>query len=290
MTSTSVDGVTVAAPAKINLYLHVVGRRPDGYHLLDTLMAFTELADTVTAAPADELTLTVEGPFAGLLPDDVEENLVLRAARALAQATGVAPTGRLSINKVLPVAAGIGGGSSDAAAALKALTQLWLLDRDAVDLETIGFSVGADVPACIRARTVFAGRRGEELAEAPVLPSVDILLVNPGVQLSTATVFGARSGEFGLKARFAETPANVRALADLLEGRTNDLADAAIALAPVIGDVLALIGAAPGCRLARMSGSGATCFGLFDDAETARRAAARAADYGWWSAATTLRA
>jgi len=289
MTPASAGAVTVAAPAKINLYLHVTGRRPDGYHLLDTLMVFTELADTVTAAPGDGLRLSADGPFADLLPDDAENNLVLRAARALAAAAGVEPNACLSINKVLPVAAGIGGGSSDAAAALKALAKLWSLEENAVDLEAIGFTVGSDVPACVRARTVFVGGHGEELADAPALPPVDMLLVNPRVELSTAAVFGARRGGFSPAARFDDAPADVRALAALLADRTNDLAEPAIGLAPVISEVLDMIDGAPGCRMARMSGSGATCFGLFDDAETARRAAGKAADRGWWSAATTLR-
>lgn len=289
MTPPSAGAVTVAAPAKINLYLHVTGRRPDGYHLLDTLMVFTELADTVTATPADGLTLSVDGPFADLLPDNAEDNLVLRVARALAEAAGVAPAAHLHLTKTLPVAAGIGSGSSDAAATLKALAKLWSLDGEAADLAAVGFSVGSDVPACIRARTVFVAGRGEKLAEAPALPPVDMLLVNPRVQLSTASVFGARRGGFSPEARFADAPADVRALAALLADRTNDLAESAIGLTPVIGEVLERIEAAPGCRLARMSGSGATCFGLFDDAETARRAAAKAADRGWWSAATTLR-
>jgi len=288
MTADASSAVTVAAPAKINLYLHVTARRADGYHLLDTLMVFTEFGDTVEAAPADGLTLSVTGPFAGELPDDAEENLVMRAARALADAAGVAPRARIELTKVLPVAAGLGSGSADAAATLKALAKLWGLAEDAVDLEEIGFAIGSDIPACIHARSAFVSGRGEEIADAPTLPAADVLLVNPRVQLSTASVFEARRGGFSPEARFDNAPADVRALAALLADRTNDLTEAAIGLAPVVCDVLDLIDAAPGCRLARMSGSGATCFGLFDDAETARRAAERAAARDWWTAVTRL--
>lgn len=289
MSAGAAGAVTVAAPAKINLYLHVVARRSDGYHLLDTLMVFTELADTVVAAPADDLTLAVDGPFAEQLPEDAEENLVIRAARALAAAAGVEPKARLRLTKVLPVAAGLGSGSSDAAAAIKALARLWELPEDAVDLREVGLSVGSDVPACIHARPAFVSGRGEEIADAPPLPAANLLLVNPRVQLSTESVFKARRRGFSPEARFAEAPKDVRALAALLAERTNDLTEPAIALAPVIQDVLDLIDAAPGCRLARMSGSGATCFGLFDDAETAERAAAQVAGRDWWCAVTRLR-
>lgn len=286
MTPAAENEVTVAAPAKVNLYLHVVARRSDGYHLLDTLMVFTELADTVVAAPADDLTLSVDGPFADQLPEDTEQNLIIRAARALAEAAGVEPKAHISLTKVLPVASGLGSGSSDAAATIKALAKLWGISDDAIDLKAVGFSIGADVPACIYARPVFVSGRGEELEDAPKLPAANLLLVNPRVQLSTASVFEARRGGFSPRARFTDAPADVRALAGLLEDRTSDLTEAAIGLAPVVRDVLDLIDAAPGCRLARMSGSGATCFGLFDDAETAARAAKQAAARDWWSAVT----
>lgn len=163
MTSVPENAVTVAAPAKINLYLHVVARRADGYHLLDTLMVFTELADTVVVAPADKLTLSIDGPFASLLPEDAEENLVIRAARALAEAAGVDPKAHISLTKVLPVSAGLGSGSSDAAAAIKALVKLWGLAGDAVDLEELGFSIGSDVPACIHGRPAFVSGRGKSV-------------------------------------------------------------------------------------------------------------------------------
>ena len=280
------DRVAVAAPGKVNLYLHVVGRRADGYHLLDTLMVFTELADRIEVEPADTLTLEAEGPFADSLPGDAEDNLVMRAARNLAAAAGKDAAAAIRLTKNLPVSAGLGSGSSDAAATLKALSQLWQIPPDAVDLPALALELGADVPACLVAEPVFVGGIGEILTPAPRLPAVDILLVNPGVQLATISVFEARRGGFSPESRFEESPDGVRDLAEILEDRDNDLAEPATRLTPVVSDVLASVETAAGCRLARMSGSGATCFGLFDDAETAARAAKQIESRGWWCAVT----
>ncbi len=278
--------IAVVAPAKVNLYLHVVGRRSDGYHLLDTLMVFTELGDGVTVETADKLTLETDGPFVGSLPDDPDDNLVMKAARKLAEAAGIRPRARIRLTKNLPVSAGLGSGSSDAATTLKALTRLWDIPGDKVDLPALALTLGADVPACLVAEPQFVGGSGEELTPAPGLPSVDILLVNPGVQLSTPSVFGARRGGFNPDARFTEAPRDVRELADILKERENDLTEAAARLSPVVSEMIRATEATPGCRLARMSGSGATCFGLFDDAETAERAKEQLERYDWWCAVT----
>jgi 4-diphosphocytidyl-2-C-methyl-D-erythritol kinase len=286
MTAAEASAITVAAPAKVNLYLHVVGRRADGYHLLDTLMVFTELGDRVTVEPAEGLTLESDGAFADRLPGDPNDNLVIRAARALAEAAGVPAKAHIRLTKDLPVSAGLGSGSSDAAAALKALSRLWQIPDGKVDLPALALTLGADVPACLMAAPVFVGGIGEVLSPAPRLPPVDILLVNPGVQLATLSVFAARRGGFNPESRFTESPRDVRALADLLADRENDLAEAATRLSPVVREMLRAIAAAPGCRLARMSGSGATCFGLFDDAETAARAKDQLERYDWWCAVT----
>lgn len=280
--------VAVEAPAKVNLYLHVTGRRSNGYHELDTLMVFTELGDRLTMAPSDTLSLAVEGPFAASLPSDSESNLVMKAARALADAAGVVPTGQMTLTKNLPVSAGLGSGSSDAAAALKALSRHWEIAAGTVDLAALGLGIGSDIPGCLETRSIFVSGIGDRIEATPPLPPVDILLVNPGVQLSTKSVFEARKGGFSPEARFEKAPGDVRALADLLETRTNDLTDPAIRLSPVIEEVLAAIDSAPGCRLARMSGSGATCFGLFDDAETAARAQDQLHRENWWSGVTRL--
>lgn len=286
MSAENAGEIAVDAPAKVNLYLHVVGRRADGYHLLDTLMVFTELGDRIVAAPADALSLAVDGPFADRLPANADDNLVMKAARALAAAAGVTSGARLRLTKNLPVSAGLGSGSSDAAAALKALTRLWQVPDGAVDLPALALSLGADVPACLVADSVFVGGIGEVLTPAPRLPAVDILLVNPGVQLATISVFEARRGGFNPEARFDEPPQSVRALAEILEDRDNDLAEPATRLTPVVSEVLAAIEAMPGCRLSRMSGSGTTCFGLFDDEDTARAAQEKLQGRSWWCAVT----
>ncbi len=281
--------IRVAAPAKLNLYLHVVGRRPDGYHLLDSLIAFTALHDTLEISPGGALRLVLDGPFGPRLAGE-PDNLVLRAARALAQARGSTPEASIRLIKRLPPASGIGGGSADAAAALKALDRLWHFDLPEETLARIALTLGADVPMCLYGRAAFAGGAGERLAPAPPLPKAGLLLVNPGIALPTSVVFKAWRGEFGAPARFSEAPTDAGSLANILAGRRNDLTEAAIALCPPIGEVLASLAATPDCRIARMSGSGATCFGLFDD-EAAAAKAARAitgSRPGWWVVATRL--
>ena len=185
---------TESAPAKVNLYLHVTGRRPDGYHLLDSLIVFADLCDTVTAAPAERLSLTLAGPFADAL--DGADNLVSRAARALAAHAGRPPRATLRLVKHVPVAAGLGGGSSDAAAALRALIRLWGLSIEADELARLALELGADVPVCLAGHACFVGGIGDALTPAPALPSAPILLVNPGVAVPTTEVFAARTGEF----------------------------------------------------------------------------------------------
>ncbi|MSO80987.1 MAG: 4-(cytidine 5'-diphospho)-2-C-methyl-D-erythritol kinase [Alphaproteobacteria bacterium] len=277
--------LAVTARAKINLYLHVLGRRADGYHLLDSLVAFATLGDRMTVRPAPRLALHREGPFAADLPAG-EDDLVLRAVRAAARHLGRAPDLSLSLDKRLPVASGIGGGSADAAAALRLAARLWR--RDAREFAGIAAALGADVPMCLVGRAAFAGGAGEVLAPAPALPPVHIVLVNPGIPLPTAQVFArhAASGlaRHGTAARFAGPVDDVRALARLLAARGNDLEPAAMALVPDIATVLASLSAREGCLLARMSGSGATCFGLFKDAVAAWAAAnwIAAAEPRWW--------
>ena len=281
------DAVTVFAPAKINLYLHVTGRRDDGYHLLDSLIAFADIGDTVTAEPAETLSLTVRGPEAAGLQQLGEGNLVLRAARSLAAHYGIAPEARLTLDKQLPIASGIGGGSSDAAATLRALAGLWRCPIDAVG--AIALELGADVPACLAGRPVWVGGVGERLHPAPSLPPLGIVLANPRRELPTADVFRARRGGFSQEAPRIDISAPA-ALFALLSRCRNDLTDAAASLAPEIAVVLDRLARLPDARLTRMSGSGATCFALFADREAASRAAAVLAETepGWWVRAGTL--
>ena len=289
MTAMSNEAITVAAWAKVNLSLHVVGRRADGYHLLDSLIAFAGYGDTLVAAPGQGLSLVVEGPTAPLLPPG-EVNIVEKAARALAQAAGIRADASLHLHKRLPVAAGIGGGSADAAAALKALVRLWRLDLPEKDLLALALTLGADVPVCLAGRATTLSGIGEGLAPAPKLPPAWLVLVNPMQACSTPAVFKARQGPFSAASPLTEAPQDAAALAEALAVRRNDLTEAAISVVPAIGEALALIAARTGCLLARMSGSGATCFGLFASRAAAEAAAGDlgAARPGWWAVAAEL--
>lgn len=287
MSPTRTDVATVHAPAKINLYFHITGRRADGFHFVDSLVGFTTLGDNLTIRVGEPLDIVSEGPFAERMPPPYK-NLVYEAAQALADRAGVQARAHIRITKNLPVAAGIGGGSTDAAAALKALARLWGVPDGKVDLYHLGLMLGSDVPACLLAQSTYAGGIGEILEEAPPLPKAGILLVNPGVALVTASVFQARRGGFNPPDRFDDAPQDAAALAAMLKERNNDLTDPAIRLCPVIRNVLAALEATPGCHLARMTGSGATCFGIFDDLAAAEAAAPAVEQEGWWVAATEL--
>ena len=281
--------VRVGAPAKLNLYLHVTGRRADGYHELDSLVAFTALADTLEIAPAESLRLSVTGPFADAL--DAGDNLAAQAATALAEKLGRPADVRITLDKRIPVAAGLGGGSADAAAVLRGLAQLWRLGAEhAGDLQETALGLGADVPVCLDSRAAHMAGIGEALSAPPHLPSCGVLLVNPGVPVPTGPVFAARRGPFSAASRIEEAPQNAAALAALLRSRRNDLEQPALAQVPEIGRVLARLAAAPGCLLARMSGSGGTCFGLFEDEAAAAGTAGAIArdDPAWWVQPTRL--
>ncbi len=275
-----------AAPAKVNLFLHVTGRRDDGYHLLDSLVAFGPAADELRGAPAGALTLAVEGPFAAALAPE-PDNLVLRAARMLAAHAGLPPRAALTLVKRLPVASGIGGGSADAAAALRLLDRAWGLATPRAELQALALALGADIPVCLASRPARMQGVGEVILPAPRLPPCALLLANPGVALPTPDVFRARTGPFTPAAALPDSWPDAAAMATALRALRNDLEAPAIALRPVIAEVIAAIAAQPGCLLARMSGSGATCFGIFATAEGARTAGA-ALPPAWWTAAGPL--
>lgn len=261
------------APAKLNLALHVRRRRPDGRHDLETLFAFCTNGDTVQAEPADTITLKVEGQFAESL--DGSDNLVLRAAIALQAAAGASEGAALTLTKRLPVASGIGGGSADAAAALRLLTRLWGIDP--AHASAIAPTLGADVPACLLSLSARGEGVGERLilVDDPTIAGTPVLLVNPGVPLSTGKVFAAWDA-------IDRGP-----LQEWREGR-NDLEAPARVLVPEIGTVLDWLNARPGATVVRMSGSGATCFALFED-ELSRLTAAAACPGAWWHLSTFLR-
>lgn len=258
------------APAKINLALHVRRRRDDGYHELETLFAFTRFGDRLEALPADDWQLEVTGPTADAA-GPLEDNLVLRAARAFAEASGTADRYHLRLEKRIPVAAGLGGGSADAGAALRLLNRLAGAPLAGAELERLGAGLGADVPACVRSRTAWGAGVGEDLRAGPELSGRGLLLVNPRVAVPTGPVFRAWDG------------VDRGPLTDDWRAARNDLQAPAIGLQPVIAEVLEWLRGLPGVELARMSGSGATCLALFDG-----EAPDVVAPAGWWLARTEL--
>jgi len=288
----SAGPITEPAPAKVNLYLHVTGRRDDGYHRLDSLIAFAEAGDvvTVTPTPGAAPALTRSGPFAGDLPAAGAEDLCLRAVAAAERATGRRAEVAVHLDKRLPVAAGIGGGSADAAAVIRALVRIWGLAPDDPALVDAAGGLGADVPVCLAGRTAFVGGIGEAIDPGPALTGTPLVLVNPRRPVPTPAVFKARTGPFRLAARFAGTPDGPGALAALLAERENGLAAAARGIEPAIDTVLATLAGIDGCLLARLSGSGATCFGLFATSGEAEAAAASIAAIhpDWWVAPARL--
>lgn len=269
----------IAAPAKLNLFLHITGKRADGYHLLESLVAFTEFGDWLEIAPAESLEMSVTGPFAVSAGED---NLVLCAARSLQAEMGVTAGAHITLHKHIPVGAGLGGGSADAAAALRGLMQLWQVEAD---MSALALRLGADVPVCMLSRTAWMGGIGEQVAAVDMDAAVWAVLVNPRMPLLTADVFRAFS------APFAVATGEQAVSLDGLRSQSNMLEVPAIKLLPVIGDMLAAIGATPDCLLARMSGSGATCFGLYGNEAGAIRAAQQLQQEHpqWWCVASALR-
>ncbi len=285
------------APAKLNLYLHLTGRRDDGYHLIDSLFAFADVGDEIEVAADPALSLVVEGPYAAAIDGSADDNLVLRAARALAAVvraqSGTTPGARIRLVKNLPVAAGIGGGSADAAAVLLALVDLWSVDISEAELRALALGLGADVPACLAGKPVAVSGIGEVLQAAVALPPVHALLANPNVPLATAPVFkafAAAGSRFSAPAPLLDPPTNAAALAAAMALRGNDLEAPARTIVPEVGQVLTALAALPGALLARMSGSGATCFALFASAAEAASAAQALAQVhpDWWIRAAPL--
>lgn len=275
--------LTEFAAAKVNLTLHVTGRRADGYHLLDSLVCFAGVGDALALVPKKELSLTIEGTEAAGLQGG-EGNLVIRAARSFGLTRGA----QMTLNKALPRAAGIGGGSADAAAALRGLSRLW--GTKLPDAETV-LALGADVPVCLAGRTCRMQGVGGQLSAVPALPPVWAVLANPRVEVPTPAVFGALASREN--APMPEELPRCRDALDLatwLATQRNDMEPAALSIEPLIGRVLSTIAAQPEALLARMSGSGATCFALFPSARAARQAATalRQAEPGWWVRAAPL--
>lgn len=283
--------LTDTARAKINLTLRIAGRRADGYHELESLVVFAGIADTLTLEPAAHTSLDIVGPFAGAI-DAAGDNLVIKAFNALAALVPGLEGGRFRLDKHIPVAGGVGGGSADAAAALRLLARLNDMSFDDARLMTAALRTGADVPVCFGSRACVMTGVGERLSPPLSLPALPALLVNPRVGVATRDVFAAlaKSGLPQHGATLGDIPRDAAALIDYLRGHGNDLTAPAVACAPVIGEVLEMLAALPGVRLARMSGSGATCLGLFDTEAEARAAESHLASRrpDWWAAATIL--
>ena len=289
MTAADAPARVEVARAKVNLFLHVLGRRPEGFHILRMMVVFPKIGDLITAEPASSLSLSVGGPFGDGLSAG-EDNLTLGAASALAAKLGGAPGAALHLEKNLPIAAGIGGGSADAGASLRLLSRMWP-GTDHADLHDIAFALGADAPMCLAQTPALVGGVGERLSPAPAFPGFWVVLVNPMTQLSTAEVFA------GLERREnpagADAPARFADLAHLtswLSIQRNDMESAARKLRPEIGKVLSALAWDRTCQFHRMSGSGATCFGIYATQAEALQAAdrLRKAEPGWWIAAAEV--
>jgi 4-diphosphocytidyl-2-C-methyl-D-erythritol kinase len=279
----SIEPVRVFAPAKVNLFLHVGHSRADGYHELQSIMAFADIGDELIVARGEGLSLAVEGPFADALKGETD-NIVLKAARALATRAGMAANAKITLVKNLPISSGLGGGSTDAAAALRGLCKLWRVNLTEADLQAIAISLGSDVPVCLKGRPCWVEGIGEKLSVIPIFPTLHVVLANPGVAVSTAQAYRTVRVRTGIAHDHPATFRDADALIGFLETTNNDLEEPAIALAPVIDDVMAVFCADESTLLARMSGSGATCFGVYGSSQAAREAAAKmaAAHPDWW--------
>ncbi len=266
--------ITITASAKVNLFLHVTGKRADGYHLLDSLVAFADYGDLIKTEESDKISLDIIGEHAASLSGfPIEENLVWKAAIAL-QNYAAKPLGaKITLEKRLPVASGIGGGSADAAAVILALVKLWKLDISEHKLSVIALSLGSDVPVCLYGKPALMRGIGEEIIPIS-LDKPYIVIVNPNIPLATADIF--RESDFKPLLR-SDDNKEIRQFSSknltIENGYRNDLENTAIKQLPVIANIIASIKETKGCFLARMSGSGATCFGLYDDKVMAQKAA-----------------
>lgn len=264
--------LSALAPAKLNLFLHVVGKRADGYHNLQSLMVPLGTGDILHAAPSDDITLSLTDTPESAVLDAEEDNLALRAVRLLQAALEEEQGLHLTLEKKLPVASGMGGGSSDAATAMRLALAVWGREVDEVALASLALSLGADVPFFLEGTAVYAEGIGEMLKPVD-LPSLPVVLVNPGVAVPTRTIFEMGVNPISFPRPLPEQFGDTEALLQFLSGLGNDLEKNACSIAPEIADVLEAIGEMPNVRLSRMTGSGATCFGLFTREDEAEEAA-----------------
>ena len=289
MASKQTSAVTITAYAKINLYLHVTAKRANGYHELDSLIAFAGIGDRLTIEPDSDLEFSVIGPRAADVPHS-DNNLVLKAARLLTNHAHVSTGAAITLEKILPTASGIGGGSADAAATLIGLARHWNLSITTQDLCALGLPLGADIPICVYGQAAQVAGIGEIISAAPTLPRTWLILVNPGMPVSTPSVFAARTGEFSEPAPLTTAAKDAHDFAATLSGRRNDLTAAAVSIAPVIEETLNALNKCPDVLLTRLSGSGATCFALFADEQNAQAGANALKNNhpDWWIEAAPL--
>ncbi len=281
--------LTDIAPAKINLYLHITGKRNDGYHELDSLVVFPEIGDNISIEKADGIELSSYGPFSDFLPS-TSENIVIRAAKWLKAVANVKVGAKITLCKNLPVSSGVGGGSSDAATVISLLKRFWNVSLDQNKLMKSALSLGADIPVCLKRQSSYIGGVGEVLISPPTIPAFWLVLVNPGIPVETAKVFSSHSPNFSPISRFNKSPKDAQSLAVLLSERKNDLENSAISLFPEIAEVLNSLANIPNILISRMSGSGATCFGLFEDPSSAKLAEQLLKEEhpAWWIKKTQL--
>lgn len=281
--------LSALARAKINLALHVTGVREDGYHLLSSLVAFADVGDVVEAQPAADLSLCITGNFAAELVENAHDNLMLKVARLLQRHTLTTQGAALHLHKHLPVASGMGGGSADAASTAKLLAKLWNLEISEAELARLLLPLGADIPVCLLQKPVHMGGIGEIISSIPPIPPIGLVLVNPLVQVSTASIFRQYDAMGKWESSIllplpASATATVHGWIDFLKTCHNSLQATAVSQAPVIAEVLVALEAQPECLLARMSGSGATCFGLCATQAEAERVQKRLSHFAphWW--------
>lgn len=290
MTSTQTKLLTIFAPAKINLYLHVTGRLDNGYHTLDSLVAFADIGDSVSIEPAQDFEFVITGPYAKYFSAKERDaspnssNIAVQAAWMLAQAAQKNLHVKITLTKNMPLAAGIGGGSSDAAAVAWGLSEWWGIPKGSHYLPGIMARLGADVPVCFSCRASRVRGIGDVIDPAPPIGEIPVVLVNPGMACPTPDVFKSFSGAFREPKAMPKSLEHFDDFTAFLNLRGNDLEDAACDVVPEIKNVLASLAAQKGCALARMSGSGATCFGIFDNDRAAQKAAKTIAakNRGWW--------
>ena len=276
------------AYAKINLYLHITGRRDDGYHLIDSMFALVNVFDIITVSAAEDLLLEIEGPFSSAIGPN-EENLVIKAAKLLAKKTDTKKGALIKLQKNLPPASGIGGGSSDAATTLKLLQHFWQSPITTNKLGRLATEIGADLPAFMLGKNCYVSGIGDVIAAAPNLPETNLVMVNPGIPLPTADVYNIETkNHSGIFKKVLSPHYSASSLARYLASSRNDLLPNALKIVPEIANVLRLLIKLDGCLLARMSGSGATCFGLYETEEKATKAAEiiSSGNPAWWVKAT----